>query len=1635
MINVLENIKDKYKEDSTQKNYFIVFRDLGKMLTNSDIVSQSLEITESICSSGNFSIGLCESANMSVEVALDDNVTGDEVEIFQVLDDFEPEITYPTGQPIQLSGTGITPIQTSYVDDNLIHMSTTPYFDANKYYLIMLRLNYVGDEIYLYTEMAVGTDRVLYYMSSNQKGFVDLDNWVSGQSYNFDEKVKYSNRVWRSRTNSNTATPSSNSNAWQDITAYINVCIPIIGSDMFMYEMKLLTKNEGLTGIAKLYEIANPVMPLGLFSIKSCKRKNLSPLRQLTGYDRMQDVALATSVYYENPQSQYVTIGEIVDDAAATTQIIVGGNLSTNTEKPQVTNTTTTTATFPTGDIYKVRRDETQTTQGTYNTDLQDYNRNQKAVVTGSIVEVSSGNTDSVTLNKYVRGTYKEDANGEYDRLEEHVLKGTYTENAQDITDNANGLRLPTYTRTQNLIEQFAYDDNNVSNANKYGTRKQTEVKWGSYSENADDIRNAAKSYTRTEHKVIKGTYREVAAGTAKNWNGRNQNRKRRERRVITGQFTESSSGDKSFEELRVKRGYPSYSNKSSSILVVPDIYLVYSADNPDEIKKNQLTTYENNGYIRILSRNDSVWKFIIQPRSSYNPYIGYQSGWDISGYTKPNTDSGYSDTSNQEVTSITYSGNQLTVPKYSKNTIISFDGKEAYTEKDIYQYKLWEEKKIHKYKYNFSLPSGYAWETAQTYKDEATTRSYFTGNTSHDINNPKIYEDRWYDVSNSTDKVYYYGSILTYHFKCCYKDFLFGYNYSLSSGFSWENGYSEQYRWSEGGKNLPDSSIKYSNAWTLSNNVCINNASANGNDYAIKIYDFQYDRCVRNVIYCYKFTLPSGYTWNNDETEVMRVSKSASETISFGSLTEQYKAIWNYADSSNPHTSLILPTNSDIMDSFCRTCYKYVNYRYLEPSSGTVDARAFSVKVNNTIYTCPIKYNKYFNNNGIRYAEEDVYDKRWITYHKNNTYFYKVSVPDGFSIGQGPARSITSYNGTVSNPTSVKFECEDTVKWSKAWVPTPTSNPTKFTQENPTVVYLYAYYNATKTIKFTYEFSGVEGWTKIGSNSPAKITSGQNAGNTDYTYKYECKYNSSMINPTVGKYCYMYKEAKFQRTFKYKYNYYDLGNTWTYSTQYDITTNTTYDPSLTIGTRYSKIYTNEGVYVYTNRVREYLRTLKFGYLFPSMPDWNIVNQRTAQELTTENPNRYDYNKKNDEILYKANSVSTNDTQHGYKIYELVTIYKVRWRDYERSLYYAYQETAKITTVTYWLKNYDGNMAYVAYIHHPVDWGVYLDEPDIKQIGIDLIQEETSADGLFHSQGVVVTDRESEVLQAIVDLSTVVAEVNENTHTFTVTYVSELSYTGTGGARNTYSVKGTYTALNPYFGCISHNKKEQFNMMSIAYGSNSIHTTRRDVIQGFLELHGLFINFDRYGVSTLRNIKLAALYPSETLFPRDDGTLYPMLGMNEYASVSLCKSMYVDDIIHEAFDGICIVKENTSVAEEGLYPFYYNRMSRKYGTIPANMPHIGFWEGNNYYVLEHNFFIDNFIFTQAQLEDVCEKIISNLGDLQYFNMTAELKCLPYLEVGDSLNVAVPGNAYDTVILRRRMKGNTNQMDNIETDFD
>ena len=1111
MISVLDSVKTLYKSDSVMKKYFVVFRDATTkrtnennivhtdrvMLDNSQIVTESLSITESICSSGYFQVGLCESANMKLSVVMPDNVKGDEVCIFQVLGEYNPEITSDDTKGLQIAEEDTVELESTFTSTNIISGLDTDTFDKEKNYLVLAKLKYIGNAIYLYVESSAGNSRMVYYLKPGLFNFSNLETWDSTKTYMENQIVLHDDFVWKSRTTNNTVEPGSlvngvPTNAWENITQYVQVAIPIIGNEFYEYKMGIYANTQPeygtLVGAATIYELPCPIMPLGLFSIYSCKRQNDSNLRDLEGYDRMQDVGLNVDVYLPNdgstitPFSSEIQLGRILDAAAEGTQIVIGNNLS---KEPvnliQQENQELPFPDFPQDDITTPDADE------------------------GVIYQVTKSETQNVSGDKYDSSSVL----GDYHTTLNVTQKGTVID-----SDNSNW---DTY--------------NNNGRLRIVGTRRQT-------------------------------------------------------------RYTERT------EQIRWERSRTDY-----------QWYVFYTI------------TSEGEDY----------------PTAGWFPYGQYPSG-------------NISDVSVEE--------------------------------------RRWK------------------WSTPQ----QTSWPSYSKGN--------------WYYI----DGINYY----------CYEQ-VYGNVY-------WED------------------------------------------------YGYEYD----------------GYYYSYDDCPV------AYETAN-QSCTSKMR---NYYD----------------------TQYGYY-YPWIDERRGWVQ-------------------------------------QSWTTV-TSEYYPSSMNIPN--------ARDFVDTNG----------------------------NPIK----------QYAY--------------------------------------IDLKYVYYWKYDvdTAYVNDL-------------------------LANRWVFSSE----------------------------------------------LGSNRTEWFTIAERSGQKYDNTNVN---------------------------KIFSQSSVWLSMTRTYARNVIYRWKEEAKLYVTPYIVpqETYDDNLSYTVYITYPSDMLAYQEENKAYLLAMDEVSEYTSQDGTYHSQGVMDINRQAEVRAAILNNSSKQCKVIPGTYVinnvtysggrFNVYWVQTLEYTCyvsyNGGA---FQVDGEKSKIvrsaNPFIGCVSHSQAEKFNSENVTWQSETVHGKRRDIIKGFMELHGLFINFDRWGVSTTRNVQASTLYPSEDLYPHDSkipgneayGDIYPSIGSMEVTDISICKSIYIDDDLNNEFDGVLISKSQATAAEAGVYPYYYNKLTRRYGAVPGGMPEIAHepWEGNKYYVIEDNFFIDNFVFDPALLKEICKQILSNIGDLQYFNLNAELRCLPYLEVGDNINIMTPQNGYETAILRRVMKGNLAQMDSIETDF-
>jgi hypothetical protein len=934
MITVLNDVKNAYRADSVQKNYFVFFRDARYVLTNSEIVQESLSITESICSSGNFKVGLCESATASIDVALEPNVKGDEMTIVQTVGGFEPMITISDNYGVQFAGDGVTQLYSNSTFDasGLVIYDSQQMFQSGEYYIISLSIDYIGDEIYIFTSALTGTSKTLYYLKAGSFGFNNVSNWSNSAQYVYGAMVKRNGRLYKNidiHNTYNTTDPAS-STTWEDITKRIQVILPIVGENFVNYKLGLWTAHSALTGAISVYQINVPVMPLGLFQIYECKRKNDTEIRTLRGYDRMQDVQLEETIVYSGTAGGTSTIGYVLDQAAADTQIRIGSNRTK--EK-----------------IETVLLDE-------------------------DIEEVS-------------------------------------------ITNDA--------------IYQTGHDEYLTLTA----TREDVDY-------------NTGQSYRKYSYAQGSG----YTSGS-----------------LTTGFWAKNSGA------------------------TLPPIQ-------PD---------------------NREIWRDI---------YAGWKwSGNDIYHYWL-----------NQ--------GNSKAAAKDSNN-----------------YYQCWFMYKLGATSYNDNIPSGW---TANSGRKNMTSPSTLVSEEAVAVGVPHV-----------TFSAY-----------------------------------------------LPYGSFTYST------------------------------EIVKDQYYKFTFNVPSGWTY-----------VEGSETITY--------------------------------------------------------------------------------------------------------------------------------------------------QWS----------------------------NAAR-------------------------------GNVPY-----------------------------QCTRRYKRHVVD--DTW-------------YEPKLTT-----------------------------------------------------------------------------------------------------------------KTLTYGIAGYSsgGIYSYLIDVPMPQNYGAYINEN--AQLKNNLIQSSAR-----RHNGYLELDRQSVVRNAIVNNATHSAvEIETDTPygnygVFKVKYVQSINYTGA----DTGIVAGSV----PSIVVTRQLDDEALAEETVSWNNATITATRRNVIASYLELNGLFINFDRYGVSTFLNISMSTLYPSLDLFPHTTG-IYPSAGADEYigdGETGYCKSLYVDDILNAPFDGVLIIKSNPSSAEAPLYPFYYNRLTKRYGVVPASMPEVGKWPGNKYYVIKSNFFIDNFVFSQNQLKSICQTIIKRIGDLQYFNLNADLKCLPYMEVGDSVNIVLPKGGYETVILRRTMSGCINQMDNYETNF-
>lgn len=177
-----------------------------------------------------------------------------------------------------------------------------------------------------------------------------------------------------------------------------------------------------------------------------------------------------------------------------------------------------------------------------------------------------------------------------------------------------------------------------------------------------------------------------------------------------------------------------------------------------------------------------------------------------------------------------------------------------------------------------------------------------------------------------------------------------------------------------------------------------------------------------------------------------------------------------------------------------------------------------------------------------------------------------------------------------------------------------------------------------------------------------------------------------------------------------------------------------------------------------------------------------------------------------------------------------------------------------------------------------------------------------------------------------------------------------------------------------------------------------------------LELQGEFGNLNHKNEFVLLNIKQQfALLPEMTLYP--SGTLYPEGVTGGEIIPNDYQSCWYDDEYTKPFGAIhCIYTDSNEVQND--FTYYLTGYSSSTPTDDYLV-----------YELSENAIIQMYMWTQAQIQDICETIESNIEGVTYMPVDFVGRGLPYVEAGDTFEVLTKLNdSITTIVLNRTLTG-------------
>lgn len=192
--------------------------------------------------------------------------------------------------------------------------------------------------------------------------------------------------------------------------------------------------------------------------------------------------------------------------------------------------------------------------------------------------------------------------------------------------------------------------------------------------------------------------------------------------------------------------------------------------------------------------------------------------------------------------------------------------------------------------------------------------------------------------------------------------------------------------------------------------------------------------------------------------------------------------------------------------------------------------------------------------------------------------------------------------------------------------------------------------------------------------------------------------------------------------------------------------------------------------------------------------------------------------------------------------------------------------------------------------------------------------------------------------------------------------------------------------------------------MLITQSNSDATINGRKVIEAICEINGVFGSFDRTGTFKYVSLGYGGVYPAEDIFPQDRG-LYPGESADPEDVPATYKSLDYKEWIVESIDRVNLYNADGELAA-------------------------GFGDGENEYRIRDNFLIHGK--ESAELLLIAENFFGNVNGRTYMPATLELQALPYIEVGDLLDIEYSKGTMETFVMHRTTKGIQGMSDTVES---